>query len=231
MNSTEALAGIEALRRIADVSHETVERIETFQALLVEWQRRVNLVGQSTLAAFWTRHVLDAAFVHRVGHEERRWIDAGSGAGLPGLIIALLLAESGDAARLESVEANQRKCAFQRAVVLATGLRDTAVDVGVRAVRLEHYTPPHADMVLTARAFAPLHDILVHVQRLYPRPSRLLLLKGARHREEVEAARRSFTFGLTVHPHPVEQGSVLLDIRSIGPAAAAGAFHRRSASR
>ena len=136
---------------------------------------------------------------------------------MPGLVIAALLADAEGGGRVASVETNAKKCAFQRAAVLAMGLRDTAVDVAILNQRLERLGPIEGPRTLTARAFAPLSVILDHVERLQGDVDRMLLLKGKAYATEIADARQRFDFDCEVHPHPVTQDSVLLDIRSFTP--------------
>lgn len=202
------------LQGIRDVSRETLDRLEAYRAVLERWQSRTNLVGANTLSAFWSHHVADAAFLLSVAPDERYWLDVGSGAGLPGLVIAALLAEGGEGGSVVSVEANARKCAFQRTAVLEMGLRGMAVTVDIRNTRLEDCGTV-GDAVLTARAFAPTVTVLDHAARL--RPRRLLLLKGERHADELSEAGKRYDVDCTVHPHPIRPGSVALDITAFAP--------------
>ena len=207
--------GPDVLRRVLgddvpDVSRETLDRLHAFQKLLEQWQRRMNLVGPDTLPRFWSHHVADGAFAYRTAPDAGRWIDLGAGAGLPGLVIAMLAAGDGRRTRVDLVEANARKCAFQRAAVLETGLRAGPVAVAIHPVRIEAFAAdgPH---VLTARALAPLDRLLDHMRTLGS--SRALFLKGERYADEIEAARRRHRFDVAVHEHPLRRGSVLLDVR------------------
>ena len=202
--------GAAVLNAITPVSRETVKRLQCFEALLRRWQRKTNLVGPDTLPNFWTHHVADGAFVYAHAPETSAWTDIGAGAGLPGLVIAALAAGDGRNAQVDLVESNAKKCAFQRAAVLEMGLRDNAVTVGIHCRRIEeHRTRP--DGVLTARALAPLADLLDHTRTLGV--DRGLFLKGDRHTEEIEAARERHRFDVEIVPHPLRSGSVLLDVK------------------
>ena len=195
---------------IMDVSRETIERLRTFEDLLRRWQRKTNLVGTDTLDRFWQQHVGDAAFLYAHGREVAAWTDIGAGAGLPGLVIALLAAGDGHEVSVDLVESNGKKCAFQRAAVLETGLRGGSVAVQVHNCRIEAYRAREGS-VLTARALAPLTDLIRHLRSLGL--SRGLFLKGERHDEEIEGARAKHAFAVGVHPHPLRFGSALLEVR------------------
>ena len=120
------------------------------------WQRIKNLVGPATLDAVWTRHIADCAQLPALVPKARRWVDLGSGAGFPGLVIAIMLAETAGA-HVDLIESNNRKCAFLREVV-----RETKSPATVHAGRIEDVLPRLATPVevVTARALAPL-ELLV----------------------------------------------------------------------
>ena len=93
-----------------DVSRETLTRLLAYQALLGRWQQRINLVGPATLDDFWARHAADSAQLLALACDQRIWLDLGSGGGFPGLIVAIMLTESGGHVHL--VESDGRKAAF-----------------------------------------------------------------------------------------------------------------------
>ena len=207
--------GPDVLEALGDVSRETIERMERYRSLLCEWQARINLVGKDSLATFWSHHMADAVFLRHTAPNIRSWIDIGSGAGLPGIGLAILLAEGERQGRIDSVESDSRKCAFQRAAVLAVDLRRTNVDVVIHNRRAEGFEPTSPTDVLTARALAPLAKLLDLARTMDPTPSRLLLFKGANHEHEVVEARRRYRFDLETYAHPINEHSVLLDIRNL----------------
>jgi 16S rRNA (guanine527-N7)-methyltransferase len=135
------------------VSHETAERLETHLKLLETWAPRINLVGPRELAHYWNRHALDSAQLAGLAPGARRWVDLGTGAGFPGLVIACLLAET-PGAQIDLVETNAKRVAFLREAIRATGaparvyLQDAAAPL------------PGPHDIITARAFAPLPRIM-----------------------------------------------------------------------
>ena len=123
--------------------------------LLARWQRIKNLVSPATLGEVWTRHFADSAQIQPLMPEALRWVDIGSGAGFPGLVVAILLADR-PGAHVDLVEANARKCAFLREVARACGAPAT-----VHNARIADALPGlRSAEVLTARALAPLPDLL-----------------------------------------------------------------------
>ena len=141
-----------------DVSRETLTRLLAYQALLGRWQQRINLVGPATLDDFWARHAADSAQLLALAGDRRIWLDLGSGGGFPGLVVAIMLAESGGHVHL--VESDGRKAAFLRTVI-----REVGVPASVHNRRAEELAMAGeaslADVqVISARALAPLPDLL-----------------------------------------------------------------------
>src|SRR5919202_3217305 len=112
--------GPEAVRRVADVSRETLDALSLYADLLRRWQRTTQLVAPSTLPQLWSRHMADSAQLLRLAPGARRWADLGSGGGFPGLVLAVCLTGT-EGALVHLVESNARKCAFRHAVIRATG--------------------------------------------------------------------------------------------------------------
>jgi 16S rRNA (guanine527-N7)-methyltransferase len=143
-------------------------------ALLERWQAIKNLVGPGTLASVWTRHVADSAQLADLAPQARTWLDIGSGAGFPGLVVAILLRDR-PGFRMHLVESNGRKCAFLRAVGRTLGLPVTVHDGRIEAV-LPHLQRP-VDVV-SARALAPLRDLLALTETLLTTGTLGLFPKG-----------------------------------------------------
>lgn len=195
------------------VSRETAERLETLIAELNRWNRAINLVGRSTLAEAWTRHVLDSAQLFDLAPASaRRWADLGSGAGFPGLVIAILATERAPELRVSLVESDGRKAEFLRSAARACG-----VAVQVIAERIEAVPPLAAD-VLSARALAPLPVLLAHAERHLAAGGVALFPKGAGHEAEVAAALERWRFSVQKFPSRTDRDSVVLRIGDIARA-------------
>ena len=132
------------------VSRETADRLQAYLDLLTLWQARINLVAASTLADPWRRHILDSGQLFGLAPSEAKvWVDLGSGAGLPGMVLAIM-----GAPEMHLVESDLKKAAFLREAARVTG-----TSVQVHAVRIEQAKLPPPDVV-TARALAPLDKLL-----------------------------------------------------------------------
>jgi 16S rRNA (guanine527-N7)-methyltransferase len=167
-----------------DLSSETVARLDLFVDLLLTWQRRTNLVAPSTIPSLWTRHIadslqlLDVAKVGPAGAASatpRIWLDLGSGGGFPGVVLACALADV-PGAQVHLVDSNLKKAAFLREAI-----RETKTPGVVHAIRIDELAPAldaiSVDCV-TARALAPLPDLLEMIAPFVKRGAKALLLKG-----------------------------------------------------
>ncbi len=197
------------------VSRETLDRFETWRRLLEETNAHTNLVGRSTISDFWFRHALDSWQVFELGDTLRpgaaRWADLGSGAGFPGLAVALGLRDRGvNGAAVPLVESVTKKAMFLRAAAEAT-----SAPVRVHAGRAESLHPLPEVEVVTARAMAPLAKLLGYVKPFVDKGAIALLPKGGRHREELTEARKSWTFGVEVIPSRTSPDAAILQIEGL----------------
>lgn len=163
------------------VSRETLDQLAAYRAMVLAETAHQNLIARSTFDVFWTRHIVDSAqlMLHLDGAPEGDWLDLGAGAGLPGIVIALLGTRT-----VHLVEERKGRIGFLQRVVEGLGLANAQVHgCKVEALRLA----PAA--IITARAFAPLPKLLDLGAR-FSRPETLWLLpKGRSAREEVEKVR------------------------------------------
>jgi len=141
---------------LTPVSRETVARLDRFVALLLDWQRRINLMAPSTEPMLWTRHIADSLQLLALAPHSRIWADLGSGAGFPGLAIACALADT-PGARVHLVEGNTNKAGFLREAARAAG-----APAVIHAMKIADFIkkPPERIDVVTARALAPLSGLL-----------------------------------------------------------------------
>jgi 16S rRNA (guanine527-N7)-methyltransferase len=204
---------VEALAGIIAVSRETQERLERFVALLRKWEAAQSLVAPSTLPQLWRRHIADSAQLLAFAPDARRWLDLGSGAGFPGLVIAILLADQADTT-VHLIESNQRKCAFLRRAIAETGAPATVHEGRIEAEFAAWRAPIE---IVTARALAPLPRLLELVAPLFPSSLRLLFPKGRDFAVEVTEASKSWHFDLVNHRSRINGGGVVLEIAGLAP--------------
>ena len=190
------------------VSRETLARLEAYAELLTRWSSRVNLVGRNTLADLWRRHFLDSAQLRAfISDQARAVVDIGSGAGFPGLVLAVLGVPG-----VELIEADGRKCAFLREAA-----RIAEAPVMLREARAESL-PPRACDIVTARACAPLSALLELAARFIGPETRCLFLKGERVEEEVAEARAGWRMRVSTRPSLADPRGVILCLDEVARA-------------
>jgi len=166
---------------LADVSRETIERLEHFQRLLIAENASQNLVGRSTVNSLWQRHILDSAQLARLGPEAGSWADVGSGAGLPGIVIACLIDGP-----VTLIEPRRLRADFLTRAVAELGL----ANVEIRSAKAEYVTDTFD--VVTARAVAPLDRLFTIAGHLSHRETQWILPKGKSAKSELAEARLSW---------------------------------------
>lgn len=193
------------------VPRETEAALRDFLALLRRWNRRINLVADQDEPTLWRRHVLDSLqLVPLVPAGSGPIVDIGSGAGFPGLILALATRR-----QTHLVESDRRKAAFLTEATRSLGLPG----VTVHATRIETAaTPPAA--VLTARALAPLPDLLRHAHRLLAPDGVALFPKGRSVQDELTVASRNWTMRIEQFPSRTDPAATILRLSEIRPAGA-----------
>lgn len=192
-----------------DVSCETMERLELFVSLLTRWNNRHNLVSESSLEDVWRRHVLDSAqLINFIPEHTDRIVDLGSGAGLPGIILAELLRSSSPTIVL--YEATTKKCLFLREV-----LEKLDLQAEVRNQRIED-APREAFDVVTSRACAPLRKLLNYSFRFQSANTTNLFLKGQNLAVELTEARKSWSMTTEIHPSLSSSSGSILEVRGLG---------------
>lgn len=203
----------EAFRQAFAVSRETLDRLATYEALLKTWQRTINLVAPSTLDDVWHRHFADSAqLVPLAPPDAKMWVDVGSGAGFPGLVAAIMLAERGQC-RVALVESDSRKAAFLGEVARKTGV---AVEIVVgRIEKIATQDKFGAIDVVSARALAPLDKLLGLVAPMFSPATTALFLKGRDAAAEIDAARKVWTFDCALTQSLTEPEGRIAAIRNL----------------
>jgi len=191
-----------------DVSRETMHRLEVFAALLAKWQPKVNLIGASTLPDLWHRHMLDSAqiFPHLPAGQV---LDAGAGAGFPGMVLAIMAREDEERGPVHLVESDGRKCAF-----LAEVAKETEAKAIVHNDRVEELAPFPVTSIV-ARALAPLDRLLPLVENFVGPETHCFFLKGRGANDELTEARKDWTFHVERIPSMTDAEGVLLHLTGV----------------
>lgn len=209
-----AIDGPDTFAQVFQVSRETIHRLSRYADLLAHWQKTTNLVAASTLPGLWGRHFADSAQLLTLAKNARLWLDLGSGAGFPGLVVAILSAGRPDF-RMHLVESSRKKCAF-----LAEVARATAAPVEIHAMRIEDLAESAHSLepdVVSARALAPLPRLFELASPFFGPETRGLFLKGREAEAETAEARRGWDFTAHLHPSLTAPDSQIVEVTALRP--------------
>ncbi len=192
------------------VSRETMALLQIYVDLLVAWQKKTNLVSNSTLTSVWMRHICDSVQCRMLFPDQHKWLDLGSGGGFPGLVLAILGNDT-DGFDIQLVESNAKKCAFLRKVI-----RETGIQAAVNNARIESVTKLFPErQIVTARALASLENLFELTQSWLCNGAIGLFPKGRDYLQELEKCNGVWQFDLIKHPSLIEENSVLLEIQNL----------------
>jgi 16S rRNA (guanine527-N7)-methyltransferase len=190
---------------LTPVSRETEARLDAYVELLLRWQAKTNLVASSTLPQLWTRHVADSLQLLTLAPDAKTWVDLGSGGGFPGVVLACALADT-PGAGVHLVERNTRKAAFLREALRITGA-PAIIHLADIGNCVDSFGGP-VDCV-TARALAPLHQLVGFAEPLIARGAKALFLKGQDVEAELTEATKYWKLAPRLHPSLTGQGWIV----------------------
>jgi len=186
-----------------------VEVLEVYERLLVRWGRTINLVGNSTLSAIWTRHFMDSAQLAGFAQLGGSWVDLGSGAGFPGLVIALLQ-RFHSVGEMHLIESDARKAAFLREVSRETGAR-----AHVHNARCEDVLPSLQPAVITSRAMADIGRLVAYAQPFVEKGALGLFLKGRDVVSELTMFPIPSNFEVVLNPSKTDPRAAIVLVRAV----------------
>ena len=180
---------VKQFQEVTGVSKETLQRLTVYAELLEKWQKKINLVGSKTIADLWNRHMLDSAqLLPLLPQPECTILDFGSGAGFPGLVLAIL-----GGPQVTMIESDGRKCAFLAEVVRKT---EAGSLVRLQNCRIEDSPSDPVDVVIS-RGLAPLEKLLVFAEPFLREDSICLFLKGKKADEELTQTEKNWMMKVT----------------------------------
>lgn len=193
-----------------NVSRETLDRLTAYLALIEKWNPAINLIAKGSLPGAWERHILDSAQLMLLcPADARKWVDFGSGGGLPGIVIAIIAEELRPDVSMTLVESDKRKATF-----LTQAARQLNLTIAVLATRSETLKPTDAD-VISARAFAPLTDLCSLAHRHLSPTGTAIFPKGAQAEAELAAARKLWQFNAQAVPSLTDPAGRILTMKNI----------------
>lgn len=181
------------------------EKLKLYEAMLVKWQKAINLVAPSTLPHIWQRHLLDSLqLVPFIPAGHRNIVDIGSGAGFPGLVLAIARPDL----KVACIESDRKKTQFLKNVS-----RETNADVTIFNERIERTNLDFKPDLLTARALASLDQLCSYMQNL--RAEKALYLKGETASDEIIQAQKNYAFHYDLHPSRTAKGSHIVSLTKL----------------
>ena len=187
------------------VSRETLAQLKEFVHLLLRWQKVFNLVGSSTVADIWRRHILDSAQIYQFLKPPGCLVDLGSGAGFPGIVLAIMGYPA-----VKLIEANGKKCAFLRKA-------SHSLDINVEVIqcRIEDHKSTKQAAYITSRALASLEKLLIYSEPLISRQGKCFFMKGANVVPELTKAKKNWNMDVQKHISMSNPRGVVLEIAEL----------------
>ena len=192
------------------VSRETMDKLKSYEASLREWQNRMNLVSKNSLEDAWQRHFQDSMQLFSLLPQQGVVYDFGSGAGFPGMVLAIMASEKTPYLKFRLVESIKKKTLYLNEVKKITGISN----VEVLNKRIEDIPAEAADVV-TSRAMASLSDLLSYAQKFCTRKTKCIFLKGKSYADEIAEAEKLWKFKAEVLPSQKSDEGVILIITDI----------------
>jgi len=203
----------ETALKLAPSLRPYLHEFEIYESLLRKWQKSINLVADSTLDELWTRHFADAAQIREFFPSLESWVDLGSGAGFPGMVLAICLKDR-PGAKVHLIESDQRKAAFLRAVS-----RETGAVAEIHVGRIENELPLITDAVagVTARALAPMPQLIDWSRELLLKNVKGVFLKGEDWANELTGSSAADSFQIwTLQSRTHSSGRIIALARDFG---------------
>ena len=198
---------------LIDVSRETIVLLQRLRLLVEKWNKSINLISKSTVPEIWSRHVLDSAQIFYASNKKfKKWLDMGSGAGFPGLVVAILAQDKNFCGEITLVESDKRKCVF-----LSTVKRELNLNLSIINNRIESCNRQKAD-VISARALADLPRLLELSFNHLSNNATLIFAKGKSWQEELVAAEKTWNFSWEAVTSITDPKSVVLKIGELSRA-------------
>lgn len=187
------------------LSPEVLSKLQTYQSLLLKWQKSLNLVAESTLEDVWKRHFIDSGQLAKlITKTNPVVVDIGSGGGFPGLVLAMMLE-----GEFHLIESDRKKCIF-----LSEVSRETKTNVTIHNDRIETTSFDHVDYI-TSRACKKVSQCFSWTERIVSHGTKCLFLKGKNYSIEIDEAKNDWHFDTVIHPSITEKESVILELSHI----------------
>ena len=193
-----------------NVSRETIVELESFQNLVLEWNNKFNLISKSSEKDIWNRHIIDS--LQLAEYIEKKSItlyDFGSGAGFPGIVLAIYAKHNSLDWQIKLIESIRKKADFLKEIK-----DNLKLNIEVINDRIENLKIKKAD-VITSRALASLEKLFEYSLSFSKKDTQLIFPKGASWQTELETAQKKWSFDYKNYPSITNQESVILVIKNL----------------
>ena len=192
------------------VSRETLERVKAYEASLHEWQKKFNLVSNASLEDAWNRHFLDSMQLFNfIPKTARSLCDFGSGAGFPGMVLAIMAKEKTPYLKVSLIESIKKKTLYLNEVNKITEANAVIINDRIENI------PPQSFDVITSRAMASLKDLLNYTKKFFGKNTVCIFSKGKSYAEEIAEAEKFWKFDCKIVPSEMSSEGVILIITNL----------------
>ncbi|UCA45577.1 16S rRNA (guanine(527)-N(7))-methyltransferase RsmG [Pseudochrobactrum sp. XF203] len=191
------------------VSRETADDLIGFETLFKKWSKAINLASPNTLETLWERHILDSVQLFKLAPQAKEWLDLGSGGGFPGVVLAIMLKETGGSIKL--VESNSKKSAFLRNALAQFQTHGQVVNARIESCYQQIQVPE----IITARALASLDKLFELTEPWMAKGAKALFQKGRDYQREIDESLLNWKYDLVRHGSAIEADSVILEISNL----------------
>ena len=207
----EQSAQIDTFSRFTQVSRETITSLVKYENYLIQSNKTLNLIGKSTISEIWTRHFLDSSqVIDFIDKNTNSLIDLGSGAGFPGLIIAILAKDRKISLKVKLIEKSPKKASFLREIVNYLNLNVEVLNINA----LTHAKKLEADLIV-ARAFKPLKIILRFLDKNTKNWKKVFLFLGKTGQNELLQASKSWDIKYKQRMSLTSSDSIVIEINKL----------------
>jgi len=187
------------------LSNDALSKLKIYQAMLLKWQKSLNLISDSTIEDSWNRHFIDSAQLEKlITKPEPIVVDVGSGGGFPGLVLAMML--NGE---FHLIESDKKKCIF-----LSEVSRETKTKVIIHNDRIETSSISNIDYVIS-RACANVSQLFSWTENFVSHETKCLFLKGKNYSIEIDDAKNDWQFDIELHPSVTDTQSAILELSHV----------------
>ena len=193
-----------------NVSRETFSKLESYCQSLQEWQQKFNLVSKNSLNDIWKRHIEDSAQLFEyIPSSAEQLLDIGSGAGFPGMVIAIMAAEKTPYLNITMTDSIMKKTVYLNHVREITGLSNVDI-LNCRVEKLDRKFD-----VITARAVAPLDELFVYSSQLLSKNGICIFPKGLSYQDEISVAKQKWNFDIQAFCSKTSEDGKILIVSNI----------------